>query len=112
MKSISTHVLDTSLGKPAAGIPVCLERNHAAEWRLIGASETDHDGRCSGLLQTATLTCGTYRLIFDTRSYFESQSIPYLYPEITITFLVRDAETHYHIPLLLGPNTYTTYRGS
>ena len=112
MSSISTHVLDTSRGKPAVGVPVRLERKNSTEWLLLGRGETDGDGRCSNLLQTAALVVGTYRLIIDTSSYFQLQSIPYLYPEITITFIVGDTEAHYHIPLLLGPNTYTTYRGS
>lgn len=114
MNVISTHVLDIARGKPASGIPVRLEREEAAgKWQPVGSSQTNEDGRCVELLpQSAALSAGTYRLIFDTAKYFASQNIKTLYPFVEIAFSVRDGESHFHIPLLLSPNGYTTYRGS
>jgi 5-hydroxyisourate hydrolase len=113
MKRISTHVLDTAQGKPAEDVPVRLERREASgEWLLLGSSRTDGDGRCGQLAPDAVLPAGLYRLAFDTASYFAAQKIDGLYPLVEITFQVRDGESHLHIPLLLSPNGYTTYRGS
>jgi len=111
---ISTHVLDTALGRPAPGIAVRLEQQRAAdEWDLIGSGETDADGRCKTLLPAnATLAIGIYRIRFETAGYFTRSNVEGLYPFIDLTFAVRDANGHYHIPLLLSPNGYTTYRGS
>jgi 5-hydroxyisourate hydrolase len=108
MTGISTHVLDISLGKPAAGINVRLTHEAGGEW--LGS--TDADGRCRDLLGAAPLKSGTYRLIFAVGAYFETQQIATLYPEVTIAFQVRDPQQHHHIPLLLAPNGYTTYRGT
>jgi 5-hydroxyisourate hydrolase len=114
MNRISTHVLDTAQGKPAKDVPVRLERHESGdEWRLIFSSRTDGDGRCPQLLpENETLRAGNYRLAFDTASYHLAQKIQGLYPVVEITFQVRDGETHFHIPLLLSPHGYTTYRGS
>ncbi len=113
MKRVSTHVLDTARGKPAAGVPVRLERQESSAWRLLASARTDQDGRCPQLLPDAEdLTAGLYRLAFDTASYFSAQKVTALYPAVEITFQVRAAETHFHIPLLLSPHGYTTYRGS
>ena len=115
MGAITTHVLDTSRGRPAAGIAVLLERRdvNRGEWKPIGQGDTDADGRLRTLMaEGAALEAGQYRLIFDTRTYFNAQSVPALYPSVTIVFEVAPGETHYHIPLLLGPFGYTTYRGS
>lgn len=114
MTRISTHILDTALGKPAAGVPVRLERTvRPQEWQLLGSAQTDNDGRCKDLLPAAsTLSEGTYRLIFDTGAYYGAQRVTGLYPKVEITFEVRAGESHFHIPLLLSPNGYTTYRGS
>jgi 5-hydroxyisourate hydrolase len=110
---ISTHVLDTSHGRPAAGLSVELARAATpGEWTLIGSAITDADGRCRDLLSNHDLLPGIYRLKFQTAGYFTSLDILALYPEITISFEVRDPAGHYHIPLLLSPHTYTTYRGS
>ena len=111
----STHVLDTTLGKPAAGIAVTLDRQlHEREWSELGHGETDADGRCRDLLPGGvTLTPGTYRVRFETAAYFERQNGPGLYPWVEIAFTVREgAGDHYHIPLLLTANGYSTYRGS
>jgi 5-hydroxyisourate hydrolase len=114
MNRISTHVLDTAQGKPANDVPVRLERQESpGEWRLVASSRTDGDGRCPQLFpENETLRAGTYRLAFDTASYHLAQKTQGLYPVVEITFQVRDGESHFHIPLLLSPHGYTTYRGS
>jgi len=114
MSGISTHVLDTARGKPAARVPLRLERQDAAgNWQQIGAGETDNDGRCAQLLpDNERLREGVYRLTLDTGKYFAAQDIAGLYPVVEITFTARAGDTHFHIPLLLSPNGYTTYRGS
>jgi 5-hydroxyisourate hydrolase len=114
MSRISTHVLDTAQGKPAKHVPVRLERQEAAgEWRVLASSQTDKDGRCLQLLpENEVLRAGTYRLAFDASSYHLAQKMQGLYPVVEITFQVQDGESHFHIPLLLSPHSYTTYRGS
>lgn len=114
MNRISTHVLDTARGRPANDMPVRLERRDvSAGWRALGSARTDADGRCAQLLpEDETMPRGSYRLVFDTASYFAGQKIEALYPVVEITFQVRSGESHFHIPLLLSPNGYTTYRGS
>jgi 5-hydroxyisourate hydrolase len=112
IKGISTHVLDSSRGAPASGIHVTLEIQQESVSAIISTSATDSNGRCTDLLGSHPLIAATYRLTFETAAYFESQNIAFLYPEVIVEFVVRDADSHYHIPLLLGPNTYTTYRGS
>jgi len=114
MKRISTHVLDMVHGKPAKGVPVRLEKqNTSGAWRLLHSARTDQDGRCPQLLpEGEDLPAGVYRLIFDTGSYYALQKIDPLYPLVEVTFQARAGESHFHIPLLLSPNGYTTYRGS
>lgn len=113
MKRISTHVLDLMRGRPANDIPVRLERQEAPGlWRMLQSMCTDQDGRCAQLLPDDQLQSGVYRLSFDTGSYFAAQQVAGLYPVIEVTFEVRDAESRFHIPLLLSANGYTTYRGS
>jgi 5-hydroxyisourate hydrolase len=137
MSTISTHVLDTVLGKPAAGISVRLERQHGGGWMEITHAEgkeppwaervedvpgawseiarsvTDADGRCrdSGRDWGGDLPAGVYRLVFDTGAYFHSKQRTSIYPEVAITFICT-GDAHYHLPLLLSDNSYTTYRGS
>jgi 5-hydroxyisourate hydrolase len=114
MSRISTHVLDTMLGMPAGGVAVTLERfAPPGQWEAIAAQKTDTDGRCPNLLpEGSTLSEGQYRLRFDTGSYHAAQSVQGLYPTVEITVTVRPGNTHLHIPLLLSPNGYTTYKGS
>lgn len=114
MSRISTHVLDTARGKPAAGMPVRLDQqNSSGQWSTISSAQTDQDGRwAQSATDRATLTEGAYRLIFDTASYFAQSKQDGLYPVVEITFRVRSGESQYHIPLLLSANGYTTYRGS
>jgi 5-hydroxyisourate hydrolase len=114
MSRLSTHVLDTALGLPAAGMTVLLE--YAAlsgQWQTLAAVETDDDGRCPNLLPLGTdLSPGQYRLRFETGSYHASQAVKGLYPMVEIIVTVRPGDSHLHVPLLLSPNGYTTYRGS
>jgi 5-hydroxyisourate hydrolase len=114
MSGITTHVLDTARGRPAQGVPVTLETRVAPDvWRPLGRGSTDADGRLRDLLPPGhVLAEGSYRLTFDTASYFAAQGTEGFYPEVSITFVVRDAGAHYHVPLLLNPYGYTTYRGS
>jgi 5-hydroxyisourate hydrolase len=114
MKRISTHILDTARGKPAAAVLVRLElRESSGSWRRLSSATTDSDGRCTQLLpETEPLTEGTYRLTFDTADYFEAQGVQTLYPYVEIAFRVANGESHFHIPLLVSPNGYTTYRGT
>jgi 5-hydroxyisourate hydrolase len=114
MKRISTHILDTVRGKPAADVPVRLEKqNSGGDWRLLTSARTDQDGRCPQLLPEGDgLSAGVYRLTLDTGSYFARQKTNSLYPVVEVTFRVQEGESHFHIPLLLSPNGYTTYRGS
>lgn len=113
MTKISTHVLDLNTGKPAANVALRLEWQEASgTWRVLQSAVTDHDGRCSELFATGDHSPGVYRLVFDTGSYFATARVHGLYPLVEIVFEVRDHETSFHIPLLLSPNGYTTYRGS
>lgn len=114
MSAITTHVLDTSRGQPASGVPVHLEIQGAdGGWHVLGAGATDGDGRLKELLPTdSDFQPGVYRLTFDTAVYFEAQSLRSFYPHVVVVFLVHDARQHYHVPLLLSPFGYSTYRGS
>ena len=113
MSKITTHVLDTSRGRPAAGVGVTLERLTGEQWEIAGTGRTDDDGRLRTLLASAApATPGVYRLVFDTAAYFSAHGIAVFYPHVTIAFDVADGEAHYHVPLLLSPFGYTTYRGS
>jgi 5-hydroxyisourate hydrolase len=113
MNRISTHILDTSRGKPASAVPVRLEKQEATgNWHLLQAAHTDQDGRCAQLLPTSELSPGLYRLVFGTASYFDALKMVGLYPVVEVTFQVREGESQFHIPLLLTANGYSTYRGS
>jgi len=113
MSTITTHVLDTSRGRPAAGVPVTLEVEAAGGWKLIGKGATNSDGRIADLVPSElTIAAGTYRLIFDTAKYFASNQIESFYPQVTVVFRVEEPAQHYHVPLLLSPFGYSTYRGS
>jgi 5-hydroxyisourate hydrolase len=110
---ITTHVLDLGLGRPAAGIAVSLELRQQSEWTPVGRGVTDEHGRLATLTQNFTLVPGTYRLAYDIGGYHRNQGFatPF-FPEAKIAFDVRDASEHYHVPLLLSPYGYSTYRGS
>ena len=114
---ISTHVLDTARGQPAAGVPMRLEQLDsdavAAPARTISNAVTDEDGRVRELAPAGTaLGAGTYRLTFDTRSYFAALGVQSFYPRVSVVFVIKDGSQHYHVPLLLSPFGYSTYRGS
>jgi 5-hydroxyisourate hydrolase len=109
---LSTHILDTALGRPAAGVDLHFSQLQGETWQTIGSGATDADGRCRTLLGEHPLKAATYRIHFATASYFTSQSLTPLYPYVEIIFTVTDPTQHYHIPLLLTANGYTTYRGS
>jgi 5-hydroxyisourate hydrolase len=113
MSGITTHVLDTSRGRPAQGVPVTLEIEAAGGWKLVGKGTTNADGRISDLVSAeVTIASGVYRLIFDTGKYFARDQSESFYPQVTIVFRVADQTQHYHVPLLLSPFGYSTYRGS
>jgi 5-hydroxyisourate hydrolase len=112
MSGISTHVLDTSRGRPGSGVDVTLEFRTATGWEVQGSGTTDDDGRIDNLHFEDSLVRGTYRLTFDTGSYFRLKGQESFYPHVVIVFEVAHAEEHYHIPLLLNAFGYTTYRGS
>lgn len=108
---ITTHVLDTGSGKPAAGISVTLHHLEAGQWVQIATGTADADGRLKNL-GPERLPSGTYRLGFDTGSYFAATGTETFFPEVTLTFGVDGNQAHYHVPLLLSPFAYSTYRGS
>ncbi|HWF12320.1 MAG TPA: hydroxyisourate hydrolase [Candidatus Acidoferrales bacterium] len=112
MSAISTHVLDTARGCPGAGIRVQLHRLSGEAWKLIGESHTDENGRCGNLTGNEKPEPGTYRLIFHAAEYFENQNTKTFYSEIPVIFEVGDSGRHYHVPLLISPFGYSTYRGS
>jgi 5-hydroxyisourate hydrolase len=109
---ISTHVLNTAIGRPAAGMPVTLERIDAGEWSEVVGGDTDADGRVGPLVEDADLEIGTYRITFGTGGYFAGRGEVSFYPEVAIDFEVHDASEHYHVPLLVSPWGFSTYRGS
>ena len=108
MSLITTHVLDTSTGTPAAGIQVILR---GPEQQHIATGKTDDDGRI-GDLGPESLAPGTYELVFATGDHFDVRGIAHFFPQVTLAFVVEASAGHYHVPLLLSPFGYTTYRGS
>ena len=110
---ITTHVLDTSAGRPASGVPVVLEIRRGEAWEPVGQGATDDDGRLRDLLPNGRGDGpATYRLRFDTAAYFRARGVTGFYPEVAIQFDVSDPSEHHHVPLLLSPFGYSTYRGS
>jgi 5-hydroxyisourate hydrolase len=113
MSGITTHVLDIARGRPAAGVPVTLEAKGGGGWAVVGRGATDADGRLRDLAPADfPLSAGEYRLTFDAGAYFSSWGADGFYTEVVVSFVVRDAASHHHVPLLLSPYGYTTYRGS
>ncbi|TNC22495.1 hydroxyisourate hydrolase [Amycolatopsis alkalitolerans] len=104
MSLVTTHVLDAAAGRPAAGIPVRLE----SDGRLVAEGRTDSDGRIRDL-GPERLEPGVYRLVFDTAAYLGPDGF---FPEITVSFRITDGAAHHHVPILLSPFAYSTYRGS
>ncbi len=109
MGTLSTHVLDTSRGRPAEGIGVVLES--AADGARLGSGVTDADGRV-GSIGPERLDAGDYRLRFAAGEYFAERAVEAFYPEVVVVFTVSPGEAHYHVPVLLNPFGYSTYRGS
>jgi 5-hydroxyisourate hydrolase len=107
---ITTHVLDTSRGAPAAGMSVLLELRRSGDWMTIGRANTDANGRVASF-GSAALVPGTYRLTFDTHAYHTGVGVTPFFPEVTVMFEVVSG-AHYHVPLLLSPFGYSTYRGT
>ena len=114
MSAITTHILDLSTGRPAARISVKLDRQaDDGSWQSLASGKTDDDGRLRDLVSSeVALTAAIYRLVFATEPYFKERGISSLYPEVIVTFRIDDLSRHYHIPLLLSPFGYSTYRGS
>ena len=114
MSAITTHVLDISIGRPAAGVPVKLDRQtNDGLWEPIGCQKTDDNGRARDLMpEGRSLTAAVHRLTFDVGSYFKDKQIEGFYQEVVIAFTVNEPSQHYHVPLLLSPFGYSTYRGS
>jgi 5-hydroxyisourate hydrolase len=107
--SISTHVLDAVTGRPAVGMALRLER---ASGEAVVSGATDEDGRCPALADGPSLDAGRYRLVFDTGAWFARSSTSTFYPVVELVFEVTDPAAHYHVPLLLSPFAFSTYRGS
>ena len=114
MSPITTHVLDLASGRPAKGVPVTLEfRSGKKAWRVLGRGKTDADGRLKNLLTSShRLKAGVYRLHFDLAVYSRGAARGCFFPEAAVVFTVKDTARHYHMPLLLSPYGYSTYRGS
>ena len=114
MSAITTHILDTARGEPAAGVHVFLEHQSAdGAWRLLGKAKTDQNGRVrDGLAPAGSIARGNYRLRFDTAAHFGTQKRETFFPEVVIVFAITDPAQHHHVPLLLSPFGYSTYRGS
>lgn len=110
MSTVTTHVLDAALGRPATGVAVRLEHVLEDAVRSVADGVTDFDGRW--LIGPDGLAAGTYRLVFDTGGYFATIRQPSIYPEVAVTFVLDDEGEHLHVPLLLSPYAYSTYRGS
>ena len=108
MSPVTTHVLDTARGRPAVGVPVTLEQ--APDWTELGSGRTGDDGRVADLGSPGAP--GRYRLRFDTGAYFKAAGVMAFFPEVTVQFTVDRPEEHHHVPLLLSPFGYSTYRGS
>jgi len=112
MSPITTHILDTALGKPAEGIEITLERISLASWQPLAKGVTNADGRITDLLEECSLETGTYKMTFYTEPYCKTAGFDTFYPYIPIIFEIVNTDQHYHIPLLLSPFGYSTYRGS
>ena len=114
MSTISTHILDTSRGKPANGVHIDLEmQNFDESWTKLAEAWTDDDGRVKPFfLVESHLSAGTYRLCFDIEPYFSALATETFFPQVIVVFKLGDDAQHYHVPLLINPYGYSTYRGS
>lgn len=113
MSAITTHVLDTARGAPARRLPVLLEvRSDKGQFRILARRVTDANGRVQDLMPAGPLRPGLYRLTFDTAAYFRLAKTACFFPSVSVLFDIRDRNAHYHVPLLLSPFGYSTYRGT
>jgi 5-hydroxyisourate hydrolase len=112
MSGITTHVLDTAAGHPARGVAITLEIADGDGWREVGRGATDDDGRLKSLTDGHQLEVATYRISFDTGAYYAGSGQSTFYPRVQVQFAVAAADQHYHVPILLSPFGFTTYRGS
>jgi 5-hydroxyisourate hydrolase len=113
MSGISCHVLDTSLGRPAAGVAIRLERlDGSSAWHVLGTAVTDGDGRAAGLENAVARALGPHRLTFELLDYFRRAGQTAFFPRVQVEFIVSSVSEKYHVPLLLSPFGYSTYRGS
>jgi len=112
MSGITCHVLDTAIGRPAAGIVVRIERRDGHGWQALGQALTNSDGRVLAFDPPLAVASGEYKVSFDTATYFMRQGQPIFYPRVDVSFQISAPDEHYHIPLLLSPYGYSTYRGS
>ena len=112
--SITTHILDTARGRPAAGVPIVLDKKQSdGSWARIGQGETDSDGRLRTLVpQGVVIEASQYRITFDTGAYFKALGVVAFYPEVSVVFEIVAPHEHHHVPLLLNPFGFSTYRGS
>lgn len=111
--AITTHVLDTAFGRAAAGLPITLELEEGGDWQLLGRGVTDRDGRLRDLLPEGERpAAGLYRLTFDTAAYFAATGVECFFPVVRVVFRVTRPDQHHHVPLLLSPFGYSTYRGT
>lgn len=108
---VTTHVLDAVSGRPAVGVAAALEQRTDGGWSPVAEGRTDDDGRIADL-GPGDLEPGTYRVTFDTGAYFAAAGVTGFYPEVTVAFRLDDPAAHYHVPLLLSPYAFSTYRGS
>lgn len=113
MSTITTHILDTARGTPAKDVEIMLFRQCDQGWQTIGSGITDSDGRVKELCKDfPNLSAGTYKIHFDTKTYFLANGETLFYPYAEVVFTIDKSDQHYHIPLLLSPFSYSTYRGS
>lgn len=123
MSTIGSHVLDTALGRPAGGLTVTLDalsegegedegRGEGGRWTRLTTAVTDADGRVRRLSPEGALPAGTYRVTFETGAYLAAAGRPVFYPRVEVIFVVAGGGEHYHVPLIMSPFGYSTYRGS
>lgn len=114
MSGLSTHILDTSIGRPAGGVAVSLDYSlDGADWSPVSCETTNPDGRIASMLPPGgTLQAGYYRLTFETAAYFARRAVEGFYPRVHVVFQIVSPAEHYHVPLLINPFGYSTYRGS
>jgi 5-hydroxyisourate hydrolase len=112
MSNLTTHVLDTALGRPAEGVTIVLEGLKSSGFKEIGRGVTNADGRVKEIMGESALTAGTYKMTFHTKEYLASTDRKGFYPYVEVVFEVTKPDEHHHIPLLLSPFGYSTYRGS